>query len=273
MGETGENTVPLTNNNQRSMTLIDTEDNNAGEDYFPPLKIFQTCSSQSQYEWSLSKNMLPHFLKQFHSFFPDAELEDSIFKYNPIPSNVLPPAPLDEFLRGVLEKNHKYSQMLEDKLLQKMQQKVLNVLGPLSKIWQKIENSTQCKTDRVEIDLFEFKELTEQSIMMLGQVFNNITYNRCLSVLNALMKEHKFKQMLKEKANIFSESHKELFEQNFREDWCTNLKTKQKYQEVLRKETKSTPTTFSRNRSLFRGALQHHHMEEVVEARTTSILR
>ena len=163
------------------------------------------------------------------------------------------PAPLDDFLRGVLEENHKYLQMQEDKLLQKMQQKVLNVLGPLSKIWQKIEDSTQCKTDRVEIDLGEFKELTEQSIMMLGQVFNNITYNRRLSVLNALMKEHKSKQMLKEKASIFSESHKELFGQNFREDWCTNLKTKQKYQEVLRKETNSTPTTFSKNRPPFRG--------------------
>ena len=58
--------------------------------------------------------------------------------------------------------------MQEDKLLQKMQQKVLNVLGPLSKLWEKIEDSTQCKTDSVEIDLCEFKELTEQSIMMLG---------------------------------------------------------------------------------------------------------
>ena len=39
-----------------------------------------------------------------------------------------------------------------------------------------------------------------------------------------------------------------MFGQNFRENWCTNLKTKQKYQEVLRKETKSTPTAFNRNR-------------------------
>ena len=45
-----------------------------------------------------------------------------------------------------------------------MQQKILNVLGPLTKIWQKIEDSTHCKTDRVEIDLCQFKELTEQSI-------------------------------------------------------------------------------------------------------------
>ena len=56
---------------------------------------------------------------------------------------------------------------------------------------------------------------------MLGQVFNNITYNRRLSVRNALMKEHKSKQMLKEKAELQRGSG-----QNFKEDWCTSLKTK-----------------------------------------------
>ena len=89
--------------------------------------------------------------------------------------------------------------------------------------------------------------------MMLGQVFNNLTYNRRLSVINALMKEHKSKQVLKEKASIFSKSHAELFGLNFREDWCINLKNKKKCQDVLRKGTKSTPTTFSRNRLPFRG--------------------
>ena len=39
-----------------------------------------------------------------------------------------------------------------------MQQKELKILGPLSKIWQEIEDYTQCKTSRVEIVLCEFKE-------------------------------------------------------------------------------------------------------------------
>ena len=34
--------------------------------------------------------------------------------------------------------------------------------------------------------------------MILGQIFNNLTYNRRLSVIKALMKEHKSKQVLKE---------------------------------------------------------------------------
>ena len=98
-GETGENTVPLSNSNKRSMVLFDTEDYSAAEDYFQPLKRFQACSLQSQYQWSLSEDMLSYILKQFHSFIPDAELEDSILKYNPIPSNVPPHASLDEFLK------------------------------------------------------------------------------------------------------------------------------------------------------------------------------
>ena len=56
--------------------------------------------------------MLSYVLKQLYSFIPDAELEDRILKYNPIPSNVPPPAPFSDFLRGVLEENHKYLQML-----------------------------------------------------------------------------------------------------------------------------------------------------------------
>ena len=66
--------------------------------------------------------MLSYILKQFHSFIPDAELEDNILKYNPIPSNAPPPAPLDEFLRKVLEENHKYLEMQQEKFLQKIQQ-------------------------------------------------------------------------------------------------------------------------------------------------------
>ena len=75
--------------------------------------------------------------------------------------------------------------------------------------------------------------------------------------------------MLKEKASIFYESHKELFGQNFTEDWCTNLKTNQNYQEVLRKVTKSTGIDCP-----FERALQHHHMEEkkIIYQRRYSLL-
>lgn len=57
-----------------------------------------------------------------------------------------------------------------------------------------MEDSTQCQTDWVEIDLCELKELTEQSVILLGKVFNNMPCNRRLSVLKALMNEQKSKR-------------------------------------------------------------------------------
>ena len=64
-------------------------------------------------------DIFSYILKQFHSFIPDSELENSILKYIPVPSNVPPSAPLGNFLRGVLKKNHKSLELQENKLLQK----------------------------------------------------------------------------------------------------------------------------------------------------------
>ena len=64
-------------------------------------------------------DILSYILKQFHNFIPDSELEESILKYIPVPSNVPPSAPLGDFLRGVLKKNHKSLELQGHKLLQK----------------------------------------------------------------------------------------------------------------------------------------------------------
>lgn len=73
------------------------------------------------------------------------------------------------------------------------------------------------------------------------------------------MKEHKAKQLLNKKANFFSKSYKELFGETFCEDYCSNLKTKQKYQEVLRNKTKSSSTKVlhSLTRNLVDTKVQH----------------
>ena len=68
--------------------------------------------------------------------------------------------------------------------------KVSDHSGYFVKTLKKVENSARYRTGRMEIDLSEFNE---KSIMMVGKVFNNVTCNSHLSVLNVLMKEHKSK--------------------------------------------------------------------------------
>ena len=78
IGKTDENIVSLSNN-KRSMALVDTENNSVGEHYFPPLKRFQICSPRSQYEWSLSEDMLSYILKMLKLMAAS----------NPIPTQVM----------------------------------------------------------------------------------------------------------------------------------------------------------------------------------------
>ena len=76
---------------------------------------------------------------------------------------------------------------------------------------------------------------------------------------------------------MFSESYKKLFVKTFREDWCSNSKTKQKYQEVHRNETKSSLPT---GKKPFGGSLQYqakkdgggdHDMRISLDQRHTAI--
>ena len=97
--------------------------------------IFKINIAFPKFHWNLEENMFSYFLEQFYTFIADAEVKNDILKPNPVPSSVPTPAHLDEFLRGVLEDNNNNFQFQQDKLLQKLQQKLLNIMRPLSKTW------------------------------------------------------------------------------------------------------------------------------------------
>ena len=85
--------------------------------------IFKINRAIPKFHWNLEENIA------------DAEVKNDILKPNPVPSSVPTPAHLDEFLRGVLEDNNNNFQFQQDKLFQAIQQKLLNIMRPLSKTW------------------------------------------------------------------------------------------------------------------------------------------
>ena len=68
------------------------------------------------------------------------------------------------------------------------------------------------------------------------------TTEECMS--SSLLKETKGKQLLKEKADLLTSTGGELFGIQFKDDWCSSMKTKQRYQELLNKEVKSSRQPF-----------------------------
>ena len=49
-------------------------------------------------------------------------------------------------------------------------------MGPLSKIWTAVELARLSQQDSVEVNLKEIQELVEQTVLLMGQVMNSISY-------------------------------------------------------------------------------------------------
>ena len=50
-------------------------------------------------------------------------------------------------------------------------------MGPLSKLWFRFEEALAPENNMVQQNLNELIQYLEQSVMLLGQAFNAITYN------------------------------------------------------------------------------------------------
>ena len=56
-------------------------------------------------------------------------------------------------------------------------------MGPLSKIWITVESAEKSKEDQVEVSLGDMLRYLDQAVVLLGQVYNNISYVRRFNVL------------------------------------------------------------------------------------------
>ena len=68
-------------------------------------------------------------------YIPDNELKEKILVQNPGPTNVKAVDHLDELLREIMKDEKKSNERLFDSVLEKVQSKSRDVLGPLSKMW------------------------------------------------------------------------------------------------------------------------------------------
>ena len=94
------------------------------------------------------------------------------------------------------------------------------------------EKANKSKKANVEVDLQDLTKLLEQSIVLLGHVNNGIVYHRRLNVLQAIMKEAKAKETLKDKVEI-------LIGKRLQEDVLKTSKTKKKCKQMYKEYYKS----------------------------------
>ena len=100
---------------------------------------------------------------------------------------------------------------------QVLSQKILDVLGPLSRLWNGLEDIEDVPDATVLVPVEDHIKLTEQTVLLLGQASYSILYSRCLQILKALIKDPKIaNNILKEKADLFQKGDQNLFGEKFR---------------------------------------------------------
>ena len=117
-------------------------------------------------------------------------------------------------------------------------------MGPLSKIWTAVESVRLFQDDLVEVDLKEIQEFVEQTVLLLGQASNCISYYRIFYMLVALTNSpQQSSKMLREDSQLFQKNDNNLFWKRF----CGNIwhtsKSKKQTMEMLPKtsQTKYKP--------------------------------
>ena len=84
------------------------------------------------------------------------------------------------------------------------------IMRSLSKIWYKVEESLAEGSNK--FDIYEMSQYIDQTILLIGQAFNSVSYSRPMNVLTRVGTEKvKVKNTLKRRASLLKEDSKELF--------------------------------------------------------------
>lgn len=236
---------------QRLSIDVDRE-SEEGRDYQPSFKRprFEALADEKQYDYELPDEMADYLNKYMDKYVPDKDLKDSIMTENPVPSNVNKPKKLDGYFKEILNENHKRNELKVDDALEKIQDKVVQVMGPLARVWYAVEATT---TDSQPLSAEELSKAIEQSVLILGQAFNSVTYYRRLNVLSAIMPESKkAKTKLKDESKMLELSDVNLFGSKFQQKIIETAKAKKKSKEAYNISSKRPRAASSSASSSYR---------------------
>ena len=136
---------------------------------------FQIISKAESHKWDLPGEIADYVNHQFEYFIPEKDVEENLLILQPVHENVRGVKKLDDFVKCIIGQS---AQVLnQDATMEKFQQKILDVLGPLSRLWNGLEYIKNAPDDTVPVSVEHHINLTEQTVLLLGQASNSILYS------------------------------------------------------------------------------------------------
>ena len=102
-----------------------------------------------------------------------------------------------------------------DNQMGKFEEKILQVMGPLSWLWKGLEDVQNESSETVEVPVDTFSTLIEQTTLLLGKASLPISYAHRLNILKTLLKDpRKAKTLLRKKTALLQKDEGHLFGTN-----------------------------------------------------------
>ena len=165
--------------------------------------------------------------KYFEEYVPEDSLKEAVLWQNPVPDNYDNVKKFDDFLRDILKEKRKTNEKNIENVLKKLQRKIFDAMGPLPKLWNILERAKGAEEDAVQISTNDLLHYVKQTVLLLGQSSNAITYHRRMNVLGSVINcQYQVKSMLKEKASLLQKHDEYLFGKKFRNHIVDTIKSK-----------------------------------------------
>ena len=134
----------------------------------PPVKRFKAVAADTVSDWDIDIEMLEYVNSQFFTHVNEQALKDCIIKPRPVPSNVPKPSDsnLDDFLRDLLIEKRHNNEIQTGRTLLLIQKKVMQIMGPLSSLWQTLNESLNSSESHLEISIEQLNEEVEKVLTL-----------------------------------------------------------------------------------------------------------
>uniref|UniRef100_A0A7M5WJW3 Uncharacterized protein n=2 Tax=Clytia hemisphaerica TaxID=252671 RepID=A0A7M5WJW3_9CNID len=140
----------------------------------PKLQLFSM--EENKNGWDLDEELAQYIEDNTVNYIPDKDILKDVMDKYPVPQNVSEvlkmDLTMDTFLKG--KNTPGKITISKDKSLSRISNKVRDILGPLTAVWQQVEQVCSEKSDNHLIDVEELARTFQHSVLLIGQAMNAI---------------------------------------------------------------------------------------------------
>ena len=154
-----------------------TSDSNSSDNE-PAIKRFKVVTEDKWYKYKISKSMASFANDHFELYLPDKELLSNMLTENPVPHNADQNKKLDDFAISIVKDRPRSANnglINQDKVLEKVQGKIRDIMGPFFRLWNIVENATNFNEQSVNPSQDNIQKYIEQTVLMVGQSSDTVT--------------------------------------------------------------------------------------------------